>query len=627
MYRVKKHALILGSFVMMWISFSLQNLSLFATFSGILSIAAILNAGTKLSLGKLGCSVKHAITKCADLSDKKSLSVSVATNNIVISFTKPMLKTKVIRAIQDKINSELETQIRSAGYAANPTSLAMRGMAYMILSVLIIGPIAILLGMFVSPIFFLMMITSPILMFYPRIKLKAAILERKNAINDELAFFTMYASVMQTIGKSLYTSILGIVGKKIFPIIETESRMLDRDTRLFGIDPLTALNIHGSTHPNLYFKNLLLGYVSISKSGGDLGQFMEKKSDEFFTYARYRFSNYTKQAEIIGESMLIMLNILPILLLTSSFLMVDESVQMIMSISFVVVPSITMILIIIIDSVQPKTMNVVKFNIISVLLGTITVAIALAAEQPHWLIFGSAVFIGATFNQIVTARQFREISMIESALPDFLRDVTEYRKIGIAIPNALIRIVNQRSYNTYFDSLLYEITMRLKHGDDLNRILESTIIRSWFGKASFFVLGKISESGGGTPEILEQVTNFTGKIKEAKNEMSGGLQIFTYMTYTSPLLMAWSASGMRDVMTKIGPEIHELMSSGIPVVTMTSEFLEIVNLLMIMSSICMGMIMSKLTHFTMKHTLTVGIASIITIISIFVVPFMPTLVR
>ncbi len=53
--------------------------------------------------------------------------------------------------------------------------------------------------------------------------------------------------------------------------------MLERNIRLFGMDPITALNSHGATHPNIHFRNLVFGYVSISKSGGDLSQFMERK--------------------------------------------------------------------------------------------------------------------------------------------------------------------------------------------------------------------------------------------------------------------------------------------------------------------------------------------------------------
>jgi flagellar protein FlaJ len=611
----------------MWASFFLQNSILFFVFGIMLTIALILKIDTKMILGKNFSHLKFITTELKILNKNNSLKVSIMANNRIINFTRPILKKKFVVSIQNKLNYELETDVRSSGRAANPRTLAMQGMAYMFVSILIVIPIAILLAIIVEPIFFLMLIIPPILALYPKIKLKSAKVERRVAIDDEIAFFTMYASVMQTIGKSFYTSILEIVGKGIFPTIETESKMLDRNIRLFGMDPITALNSHGITHPNLHFRNLLLGYVSISKSGGDLGQFMERKSDEFFTHTKFKFSKYTKQSEIIGELMLILLNILPILLMTSSFLMAGESILIIMSISFIVVPVTTALMIIIINSFQPKTKDNVKFSIFSILFGGIAALIAIVMNQPHWVLLVVPVSITAICNHIATSYQFREISMIESALPDFFRDVTEYRKIGIAIPNALIKIANQRSYNHYFDSLLSKIATNLSLGNDLNKILESIVIRSWLGRTSFFVLGKIAGSGGGTPEILEQMTDFSGKIKEAKNEMMNGLQIFSYMAHVSPLLMILSASGMKDVMTKIGPGVQQLMQSEMNGMAITSEFLGIVNLLIIICSFCMGLIMSKITYFTMKHTMTVGISSTIAMILIFAAPHMPSLIK
>lgn len=623
----RRDALVLAAFILMWISFFSQNPILFFIFGIVLAITSIQNTNTTVFFGKIFSYLRLITTKLRIMNRGNSLKVSVMTNNIIINFARPILKKKFVISIQNKLNYELEADIRSAGCVANPRILAMQGTAYTFVSILIIIPITILLAIIVDFIFFLMLIIPPILICYPKIKLKSAKIERRIAMDDEIAFFAMYVSVMQTIGKSFYTSILEIVGKGVFPTIETESKMLDRNIRLFGMDPITALNRHGITHPNLHFSNLLLGYVSISKSGGDLGQFMERKSDEFFTYTKFKFSKYTKQSEIIGEMMLILLNILPILLMTSSFLMASESIRIITSISFIVVPVTTIFMIIIINGVQPKAKDDVKFSIFSVLLGGIVALIALVMNQPPWIVLAIAISVTAIFNHIATYYQFREILMIESALPDFFREITEYRKIGIAIPNAIIRIANQRSYNHYFDSVLSRIATNLSLGNNLTEILESIIIRSWFGKISFFVLGKISESGGGTPEILEQITNFTGKIKEAKNEMMSGLQIFSYMAYASPLLMILSASGMKDVMAKIGPGMQQLMQNEMNGITITPEFLGIVNLLIIICSLCMGLIMSKITYFTIKHTLTIGISSTIAMILVFVAPNIPAFIK
>jgi hypothetical protein len=73
--------------------------------------------------------------------------------------------------------------------------------------------------------------------------------------------------------------------------------------------------------------------------------------------------------------------------------------------------------------------------------------------------------------------------------------------------------------------------------------------------------------------------------------------------------------------------MQELMQNGMHEITISPEFLGVVNLLMIICSLCMGLIISKLTHFTMKHTLTIGISSTIAMISIFAAPFIPSFIK
>jgi flagellar protein FlaJ len=216
--------------------------------------------------------------------------------------------------------------------------------------------------------------------------------------------------------------------------------------------------------------------------------------------------------------------------------------------------------------------------------------------------------------------------MIENALPDFFRDITEYRKIGIAIPNAIIRIANERTYNKFFDSILLDISSRIIFGVSLTKIIDSTSIRSWQARISFFVLGKIADSGGGTPQILEQITNFSTKINQAKKEMIGRVKIFAFMAYGSPLMMVWSSQGMKDLLGKIGPEYTRLMNGFEVGLGVSTDFLQTVNMLVVISSLGMGLIMSKLTYFTMKHTLTVAITSAIAIISVYVMPFFPSMI-
>jgi flagellar protein FlaJ len=547
------------------------------------------------------------------------------TNDAIVSLVRPATNQKLLAAIQNTVSDNLTFWVRTSGRTASPKTLALQSTAYMIFSVFIVVPLSIVLGVVFDRLFFALLAIPFFIFLLPSIKLRLCGSDRKSAIEDEIAFFSAYGSIMQTIGRTLYASMLQVIGKTIFPAIEDEGRMLKRNIALFGMDQCSALNSLAISHPNIQFRNLLLGYVSIQKSGGDLGQYMERRSEEFFNGMKFRFFKYASSAETIAETALILLSILPVLLIMSSFLIGHDSLQIVTNLSFVVIPVVTGILITVTSNIQPKTHDKIGFGGFSLVIGVVSGIIGFFFVQEAWFVLAITVFTSAIINFVFLSRQFAEIAMTENALADFFRDVTEYRKIGIAIPNAIIRISKERRYNKFFDGMLSDMSSGLSYGTSLVTIIDSLSIRSWHARVSFFILSKVAESGGGTPQVLEQITSFSTKIVQAKNEMVARVKIFTYLAYGSPLLIVWSSQGMKDLLEKITPEYARLMNGMGSGLILSTEFLQMVNLLMVISSLCIGMIMTKITYFTMKHTLTIGVTSAIAVVSVYVIPFFPSL--
>jgi flagellar protein FlaJ len=81
---------------------------------------------------------------------------------------------------------------------------------------------------------------------------------------------------------------------------------------------------------------------------------------------------------------------------------------------------------------------------------------------------------------------------------------------------------------------------------------------------------------------------------------------------------------MKGLLEKITPEYARLMSGAGPSLVVSAEFLQMVNLVMVISSLCIGVIMAKITYSTTKHTLTMAITSAIAIISVYVIPLFPS---
>lgn len=556
------------------------------------------------------------------------LQITKISQNMALNLVKPVTNVRPLVQLQKKISKSIEGDIRISGLAANPRLLGLQSTSYMILAGMIAIPVAILFSIiFENSVFLFGLILIPGIMFaFPTLRLKAIASERKSQIEDELAFFAAYCGIMQSVGCSLYNSMSEILGAGIFKMLERESKMIQRNVRIFAMDELSAINNLALNHPNYTFKNFLLGYVSIHKSGGSLAQYLENKGEEFFNSMRFRMSQYSSQAATIGEAMLIMLNVLPVLLISSSFMMPTSSIQMITNASFVLVPLIAVIMILVTNHSQPKTRDTVQFSKYSIFAGIITGIMGIIVELESWQILVLAVFFGSLVNSAVTFAKFREISSVESVLPDFLRDITEHVKIGAAIPNAIIRISKERRYNDYFDSLTSGISSKIVFGYKLSEIISSYNISSWNARLVFFVLGKIADSGGGRPQTLEYITNFVTKVNQAKKEMHSSIRIFVILAYASPLMMVWMAKGMGEVMQQLGPSFSVLSDSGqVSFLSATPEFLGIINLLIAISSICMGLVMSKVANFTVKNTMGVTIVSAITFVSIYFSPYLPSM--
>jgi flagellar protein FlaJ len=154
-------------------------------------------------------------------------------------------------------------------------------------------------------------------------------------------------------------------------------------------------------------------------------------------------------------------------------------------------------------------------------------------------------------------------------------------------------------------------------------------IRSWTAKTSFFVLGKIADSGGGTAEILEQITVFSSNVNQTRNDTKTSISVISYFAMLSPVMMAYTTKEMAGILAKLNSSVSHMAYGAFGVQTMlvSGDLMMAVNLLNVMSAISIGLVMAKLTHFTVKHTLLLGISALISLASLVSAPLFPSLVR
>jgi flagellar protein FlaJ len=468
-------------------------------------------------------------------------------------------------------------------------------------------------------------IIPPFLFFYPKMVLKNQSKSRKNQVEEELSFFGIYAAIMHTVNPSLYSCFLSVIGRKVFGGIEKEALLLKRNVELFGLSPLEAIEDLGRNHKSQTFKNFLLGYSSIARSGGDLSKYLETVSDEQFQQLKIKYTTYSKNVGYIVESLIILLVVVPILFVVSSFILPTDSISKIMIASAIAVPIMTVFFAVVLQNIQPKMFNMVglsntKFLLI-IPIGAIVFSLMTYMKFETWLSLGMGAIIPSIIVEFYTRKHKYQIERIERILPQFLRDITEYRKIGISETAAITKIVEENTYNKTFDRLVRTLSVSFKQGNTFSEILSIIRLRSWFARTTFFILAEISESGGGHPAILESVTIFVNNTRSALKEARSSISVYDFLAYLSPVLLIFSISIINEMISSVSlAQSTGLKLQGYEQLIQVSPlFLEVIKTFSITSSIGIGILMGKASDGTFKSTGRIAILCVISVVAIFLV--------
>ncbi|RMF31444.1 MAG: hypothetical protein D6752_02185, partial [Candidatus Nitrosothermus koennekii] len=452
---------------------------------------------------------------------------------------KPLFKSSIIHYLQERLTRSVTEDIVSSGIPISPRIISARSIVYMLLSAIITIPLAIYLSSNIHPSFIALILTPAFTFLYPLMQLKMMSNERKKSIEEELAFFASYASIMQRVGKSLYYSLSDIIMSNIFKTIEREAMLIRRNVVFFGMDQLDAINDLAINHPNYTFRTFLLGYVSIARSGGDLARYLESKSNEFFDELKFKMSMYSNHASTISEAMLMALIVMPMLIISAGFIVPGGFFASFGPISFIGIPMLTGALIIMAEKAQPKNKDEIRHTNYALVSGGIAAVImlylSLNLNFDTWLALGITALSAAGINALYTLPQIKKITNIDKALPDLMRDITEYRKIGYDINQAIIKLSEERTYNKIFDNLLADIASKLRFGYSLSEAVASIRIRSWLARLIFFNLSKVADTGGGSAELLEYITNFVTQYNTAKKDMLSSVRLYSLIAYAEPL--------------------------------------------------------------------------------------------
>ncbi|QLH09351.1 type II secretion system F family protein [Candidatus Nitrosotenuis sp. DW1] len=535
------------------------------------------------------------------------------------------------RSTWNTIIEDINSDVLFSGKPLDTIKLLNQIRKYMIISAFVIFPLSIFMFVYISPIFIVTNLIWIFIIAYPKIQQSQLSQTRKKKVEEELPYFVIFASVMQSVGVSLYDSFQLFKETMIFTAVKNEAQLLKRNVEYFGLSQMEALEELGRTHKSSLLKNLILGYTSIWRSGGDLSLYLETRAEEFFTQLKQRYQVYTNNVSTVIEALVTLLIILPILIMVVSFVLPGGSIEQVGLLASVGLPLFAIIMGVIISSIQPASFNSVGLDqkMLSILFGVGMISGLGTYLMYHevWLSILVGFLIPSSISAVLTGRHINEIVKLERDLPNFLRDITEYKKIGYDILLAIINLSKDNTYNSVFAKKLSEVGLLLDNGISPTESVKTIDFRSHFTKMSFYLLAYIAEFGGGNPKNLETVNSFITNAKNTVKEGTSAISALAIIVFAAPVIMVFTASMIQNITgsidTSIGSTIKEAAtdalgpnSNFINLVTITPEFISMIKTLIVTSSILGAFVITKAIDFTFYNTWRVVAIGIITLVSI-----------
>ena len=462
--------------------------------------------------------------------------------------------------------SGLDEALEDAGIKIYPEAYySMVGFLFLI-AILIISPIAFLTGFF-------FIIPAPILVLFfgyavPEVKTK----DRASKLDLEVPFAGAYVSVMATGGLSPYASLKRLKECKLLPGMSKVIGDIQTDVEIKGYDPATAMAESAKTLPSRDYRDLILGYASTVRTGGDVVHYLIVRTETMFKDLAQKVKAFGERASLLMETYvtmsILMTLTLVILFMTSlsfqSFWGGEVTASSFLIYAYFLVPLLAVLFLFISDTQQigqpiselgpykifAATSPIFIFLLLTMYLPFAAPELTLPFAQPFmsaiiWLRnslglavgyesglgMGIALIAAAVPGVIGHSYYAKKGKRIEHEVTNFMRDLTEARKTG-ASPEKCMENLSGRNYGA-FTHILKTATKQIQWGFPFKVIYETvrTKINSWIALINIYLLVDAIEVGGGTPETLETLTHFSEELSSLEKEKQETMRPLIIMPY------------------------------------------------------------------------------------------------
>ena len=398
---------------------------------------------------------------------------------------------------------------------------------------------------------------------------------RTSELQVEIPYASMYISVMVSGGLSPFESFLRMKKMNLLPKMRDEVDRIETIVMSTGVDPLTAMEQAAKAVDIKDYKELLLGYASSVRTGGDTLHYLFNQTHNMFRTLTINVKGKGETAAMLMEAYTI-IGILGVLGLFLVFVVgmslptagVSISPYQFFLFSFIVMPAMSFLFLYAGDMVQ-FNYPISNWKPYYVLFVTIPLGALLATQVVLPFFSESFLRVPALMNMIIWMREslnFAEgteaaigvtITLIMIAIPgwiadyyttgrdgklqdgitQFLRDLVEVRKSGMS-PEKSIEALASRDYGG-FSHYLQDISTKINWGYPLRQIYDefSSKIKNWLALVNIYLLIDTMEVGGGTEQSIETLAEFSESTQQLEAEKKAVLMPLIIVPYIGAALL------------------------------------------------------------------------------------------
>ena len=419
---------------------------------------------------------------------------------------------------------------------------------------------------------------------------KTAASNRMAGLKIEIPYASMYISTMTSGGLSPFESILRLGNMDLLPNMQNEVSRIETIVISQGVDPITAMEQAAKVVDIQDYKELLLGYASTVRTGGDTLHYLFNQTDSMFRTLSNKIKGLGENMGMLMEAYTIIgiLGVLGLFLIYVVGLAMPSmgagiSSDQFFLFSFVILPMLSGVFIYFADTAQ-ISYPVSNWKVYKIFAAFIPIGLIIGS-QLVLPVFDDTFLVSPIFSDLLyllvdklklaegtEAALGLAITLIIVAIPgfiadtifigregktldginQFLRDLVETRKSGLS-PERCIHALSERDYGQ-FSKHLKKISVKLNWGIPLRKIYEEfrEDMRNWLALINIYLLIDTIEVGGGTEESLETLASFAESTKSLEDEKSAVLMPLTVVPFIGAALLTGTTVMFLQFFTGMG---------------------------------------------------------------------------